>query len=280
MSNPKGLIKIGACIARPVAVKRTFAYESSGAKFDNSIPTQQFCKHYTSPTSSKSRRSVVSRVGRKIKIGVASIFGTALTTYYLAANGYLDTSPAVAGKDEITTPLENPSSGATLPTQSNTDLALPAKKSSAWTNFTNQFSSFSELTTSFTPEVSWDAISGSLVDLVVPSWAQGIPESIAKLQRELSMEPGSLAETIWEEAHDASINPEIARPARVRISSDLCDGEKVFLKKRQKFVKHALASYLGIREDEIDPEDVPTIALISSGGGLRACVAGAGSYLA
>lgn len=271
------MIKIRMRVARPHAVKQTLMCADSRTKFGNAKATRQFCRYYVSPTTSKSR-SVVSRVGRKIKIGVASIFGTALTTYYLAANGYLDTSPIVE-KVETTTPNGN-SSPTALSSQNNTGLALPVKKSSAWTEFTNQFSSFSKLTTSFTPEVSWDAISGSLVDLVVPSWAQGIPESIAKLQRELSMAPGSLAETIWEEAHDANINPEIARPARVRISSDLCDGEKAFLKKRQKFVKRALASYLGIREVEINPEDVPTIALISSGGGLRACVAGAGSYLA
>lgn len=42
----------------------------------------------------------------------------------------------------------------------------------------------------------------------------------------------------------------------------------------------ALARCLGLREDDIHPDDVPTIAMCGSGGGLWALIAGTGSLLA
>lgn len=42
----------------------------------------------------------------------------------------------------------------------------------------------------------------------------------------------------------------------------------------------ALAKYLDVPEKDVHPEDVPTIAMVGSGGGLRALVAGTGSMLA
>jgi phospholipase A2 len=100
-----------------------------------------------------------------------------------------------------------------------------------------------------------------------------------KLQRELSMAPGSLAEEIWQEANDPECNPEIIWDCSVRVSDDICDEEKVFLEKRKLHTTKALAHYLDIPEDDVYPDDVPTIAMCGSGGGLRALVAGTASYL-
>ena len=58
------------------------------------------------------------------------------------------------------------------------------------------------------------------------------------------------------------------------MSKELCDDEKRFLQKRIHHTKRALARYLDIPEEEIHPDDVPTLAMCGSGGGLRACVAG------
>lgn len=102
---------------------------------------------------------------------------------------------------------------------------------------------------------------------------------MTKLQNELSMAPGSLADEIWREANDPEINSEILRDARVRISNDLCEEERHFLKQRKLYVRQALAQYLGLDEKDIHPDDVPTIAMCGSGGGLRALVAGSSSYL-
>lgn len=121
---------------------------------------------------------------------------------------------------------------------------------------------------------------GSITNMIIPDWARLIPATVHKLQRELSLSPGSLADDIWKEAQDPDINPEILLDAKVRVSGDLCDEEQMFRRHRQKRVVKALASYLGIAEEDIHPDDVPVIAMCGSGGGLRALVAGTGSYLA
>lgn len=118
-----------------------------------------------------------------------------------------------------------------------------------------------------------------ITDMIIPKWAKILPGFIVKLQNELSMSPGSLAEEIWHEANDPECNPEIIWDARVRISEDLCDEEQDFLQKRKLHTIGAFAKYLDIPEGEIHPDDVPIIAMCGSGGGLRALVAGTSSYL-
>ncbi|KAI4139350.1 MAG: hypothetical protein L6R39_006334, partial [Caloplaca ligustica] len=127
--------------------------------------------------------------------------------------------------------------------------------------------------------IKWSRIGDDVADFLLPAWAIDLPAYFAKLQRELEMAPGSLADEIWEEAQDPSLNPEIARRAQVRISSHLCSEEKAFKQRRKRYTARALAKYLAIPEEEVDPEDVPTIAMCGSGGGLRAMVAGTSSYL-
>ncbi|KAL8682449.1 MAG: hypothetical protein Q9186_001492 [Xanthomendoza sp. 1 TL-2023] len=127
--------------------------------------------------------------------------------------------------------------------------------------------------------IKWSQVGENLTDLILPSWAPDLPGYFAKLQRELEMAPGSLADEIWQEAQDPLLNPEIARLARVRISKELCAEEKLFQQKRKRYTTRALANYLGIPEEEVESEDVPTIAMCGSGGGLRALVAGTSSYL-
>ncbi|KAL8782946.1 MAG: hypothetical protein Q9213_005002 [Squamulea squamosa] len=126
---------------------------------------------------------------------------------------------------------------------------------------------------------NWSRIGDDITDLILPSWAPDLPGYFAKLQRELVMAPGSLADEIWQEAQDPSLNPEIARIARVRVSKELCSEEKLFQQRRKRYTTNALAKYLEIPEDEVDSGDVPIIAICGSGGGLRALVAGTSSYL-
>lgn len=123
------------------------------------------------------------------------------------------------------------------------------------------------------------SLSDKIPDWVVPAWLRGLSGLLKKLQSELSMAPWSLSWEIWEEAHDPEINPEILWDAQVRVSSELCPQEQEFRKRRSTQTAKALARYLGVAESEIDPQDVPTIAMIGSGGGLRALVAGTSSYL-
>jgi phospholipase A2 len=129
------------------------------------------------------------------------------------------------------------------------------------------------------PTIEWSTIGDKLSDLIVPDWVRMLPGFMKKLQSEMSMAPGSLAEEIWQEANDPEINPEIVWDCSVRVSNDLCEEEKLFLARRKKQTVRALARYLDIPEGKIHPDDVPTIAICGSGGGLRALVAGSASYL-
>ncbi|KAL7785991.1 acyl transferase/acyl hydrolase/lysophospholipase [Trichoderma ceciliae] len=145
----------------------------------------------------------------------------------------------------------------------------------AWAYFARQFEFLSA-----TAELEWAALSDKLVDAILPEWSKNIPSYVRKLQRELSVSPGSLADEIWQEAHDPLVNREIRYSANVRVSSELCDEEKEYILKRKLVTRAALANYLGLREKDINPDDVPTIAMCGSGGGMRALIAGSGSMFA
>ena len=147
--------------------------------------------------------------------------------------------------------------------------------SPAWAMFSSSFASAGASISS----IKWSNIGDNITEFIMPDWAKALPGFVTKLQLELEMAPGSLADEIWQEASDPYINPEIVQSARVRIGKEICQEEQNFQDRRKEYVTLALARYLGISEGEIDPEDVPTIAMCGSGGGLRALVAGTGSYL-
>jgi cytosolic phospholipase A2 len=150
-----------------------------------------------------------------------------------------------------------------------------AAEPSAWVNFTGDFEFLSSVT-----DIEWSKLSDKIADYVLPEWATIVPGYVRKLQTELSMAPGSLADEIWSEAHDPLVNPEIRYAANVRVSNDLCAEEKGFLSRRRMVARVALAKYLGLKERDVHPDDVPVIAMCGSGGGLRAVLAGTGSLLA
>lgn len=170
--------------------------------------------------------------------------------------GYTKQSPTVKD-DEGTTPLSKDDDSA------------------AWASFTNGFATARDSISS----IEWSSFGDSITGFILPEWARELPGYITKLQREMSMAPGSLADEIWHEAHDVEINPEIAWDASVRVGKELSREEKAFRRKRKEYTTAALAKYLGLEETEVHPDDVPIIAMCGSGGGLRALVAGAGSYL-
>ncbi|KAJ9193104.1 hypothetical protein DTO164E3_8069 [Paecilomyces variotii] len=158
----------------------------------------------------------------------------------------------------------------------NNSQAGSQEEASAFATFTRKFA----VTKDSFGSIEWSSIGDSIKNYIVPEWARFLPETIQKLQRELSLAPGSLADDIWREARDVHINPEIGQDARVRVGDTLCPEEIAFRQERQKHAARALAKYLNIKEEEIHPDDVPIIAVCGSGGGLRALVAGTGSYLA
>lgn len=225
---------------------------------------------------------------RSFLLGTTSVVIAGSLFYILYENNHIQPLPPTRLRSEIRAEREkwrqvqekkeeiaatNSAQLSELPFQ--TDKQVAASDDSAWGNFTNRFALFSAVA-----DLEWSSMADKIVDVVMPDWAKLLPEYISKLQRELSMAPGSLADEIWQDAHDPYINPEIEHSATVRVSLELCDEEKAFLQKRKKFTTAALAKYLGIPEEEVNPEDVPTIAMVGSGGGLRALVAGTGSMLA
>ena len=146
--------------------------------------------------------------------------------------------------------------------------------SRTWETFSNKISDIGSSMAS----LKWSELPDKVTDFIIPTWMQTLPESIRKLQREVEMGPGSLADEIWAEAADTTINPEITETARVTIGTDLSPEEIAFRERRLLHTRHALAQYLEIPLNDIHPDDVPTIAICGSGGGLRALVAGASSY--
>ena len=145
----------------------------------------------------------------------------------------------------------------------------------AWQSFSEKFASIG----SSIAKIDWSSIGDKVTDFVVPSWARALPGLVRKLQSELDMAPGSLADEIWNESQDPFINPEIEWEAQVRIGQNLSEEELAFQQARKRHTAKALAKYLGLPEREVNPQDVPVIAICGSGGGLRALVAGTSSYL-
>ncbi|KAL2832957.1 acyl transferase/acyl hydrolase/lysophospholipase [Aspergillus cavernicola] len=147
--------------------------------------------------------------------------------------------------------------------------------SSVWTHIMQRFEGVKQSVG--TPEwLEFDHIRSYMT----PDWTRLLPATVQKLQRELSMAPGSLADDIWREAHDPDLHPEILREAKVRVGDSLCNEELEFRRRRQEHAVKALSAYLDIPQQDIHPDDVPIISMCGSGGGLRALVAGTGSYLA
>lgn len=147
------------------------------------------------------------------------------------------------------------------------------EESSAWALFSSRFATAGKSISS----VRWSSLGDKIADQILPEWAQALPDYVAKLQMEMDMGPQSLAYDIWEEAQDETLYPDIVSKAQVRVSKDLCPDEKAFVRRRKQYTAGALSRYLGV--PDVDPRDVPTIAMAGSGGGLRALVAGTSSYL-
>lgn len=231
----------------------------------------------------------MAAISRSTLIGTTSIIIAGSLTYILYQNDYVQPLPPTRLRSDIrkerlkiqavqekrdAVAAENAKELSVLPFQKDTQATVPADDS-AWGSFSSKLAVFSVAT-----DVEWTAVTDKIVDFIMPEWAKVLPGYVSKLQKELSMAPGSLADEIWQEAHDPYINPEIEYSAAVRVSSELCEEEKEFLDRRKEVTRVALAKYLGIPLEEIHPDDVPRIAMVGSGGGLRALVAGTGSLLA
>ena len=169
-------------------------------------------------------------------------------------------------------------SGQPLPTGSSGDEGkawFEHDDDAAWQSFSERIAKIGSGIAGF----EWSSIGDRVTDFIVPAWAQALPGYVRKLQGELELAPGSLADEIMTDSEDPFIHPEIDITASVLVGNDLCDEELAFQQARKLQTAKALARYLEIPESEVDPCDVPIIAICGSGGGLRALVAGTSSYL-
>lgn len=155
---------------------------------------------------------------------------------------------------------------------------LDTSEPTVWALFTDKLASATDTILDLPPSIS--TITDTIIDAVLPEWALNLGVQISKLQRQLiEGEEGNIVDEIWQDAMDPFQTPEIQWNARVRISRNLCLEEQIFLKRRRRFTRIALKKYLNLPKDEIvHEEDIPTIAIAGSGGGLRAMIASAGSY--
>jgi len=240
----------------------------------------RFFRSYAS--SHRSTAILLSLVGGSLAYGVSSkkspLFNDSQT--WPAGSGVTEgkADPARHNSDHVSKSLSKKGLGAPIDhVASSTSEVPPATDNelTAWESFATHFAAAQESIAS----IQWSSFADRMSDLMLPDWVQDLPGQVNKLQIELNMAPGSLADEIWQEAQDTDVNPEIAYEARVRFGKSLCKDELDFRVRRKRHTTTALAKYLGIPEDDVDPDDVPTIAMCGSGGGLRALVAGASSYL-
>ncbi|TGZ82775.1 FabD/lysophospholipase-like protein [Ascodesmis nigricans] len=224
----------------------------------------------------------------KISIGVVITAGVAAVLYHTSTQKTIhpnpptkhgDTGHQVRGVDSISAP--GTGSAVKSPVgEKSTNAKKSGSPTKSYGDDDSQWQSFARYVASAKDSIAAAIPSVEVPDIpkVLPQWSIGLPEWITELQKELHMEPGSLADEIWKETRNPEVNPEVSWDAKVRIGADLCEEEKMFLQRRREFTRRALAKYLNVPESEIHEDDVPTIATTGSGGGLRAMVAGAGYY--
>lgn len=82
----------------------------------------------------------------------------------------------------------------------------------------------------------------------------------------------ALESRVKHEINDPKVFPEIQKVAEVRRGLDLCPEEQAFLAKRKVKARDNFAKYLGLKPEDVDPEDVPTVSFGGSGGGFRAMI--------
>ncbi|RFU24625.1 hypothetical protein B7463_g11713, partial [Scytalidium lignicola] len=276
-SSPSGLVR------NSLQLRRAFSAAQSRRSWRDRLKASSTSDQESPVDSKNTTKRKMSTFSGPTLVGFTSVIIGSSLIYLLYKSDYVQPLPPTRSRSVIRAErqsrekhaAENMEELSELPFRHDRQVSATSEDKPAWTKFSNKFAAFSSVT-----DIEWAKVADKVTDFIMPEWAKMFPVSIRKLQRELSMAPGSLADDIWREAHDPDINPEIRYPAYVRVSSELCDEEKQYRARRKKFTTTALAKYLGLPEADVHPDDVPCIAVVGSGGGLRALVAGTGSMLA
>jgi phospholipase A2 len=115
------------------------------------------------------------------------------------------------------------------------------------------------------------------------SWRESlgtVGTALEDIQSELSGTEGSVYNRVISERDDARVNPEIQWDASVRLGNDLGTAERAFVRARKEAMLKPFCELLGLKEEEVELEDIPVVAFAASGGGYRAMVSTLGSLSA
>ncbi|TKA67437.1 hypothetical protein B0A55_09143 [Friedmanniomyces simplex] len=82
----------------------------------------------------------------------------------------------------------------------------------------------------------------------------------------------ALETRIKREMHDPHLFPEVEKVAHVRRGLELCSEEQTFIATRKVRARDNFARYVGVKPEDIDARDVPTVSFGGSGGGFRAMI--------
>ncbi|EMD00856.1 hypothetical protein BAUCODRAFT_187275 [Baudoinia panamericana UAMH 10762] len=111
---------------------------------------------------------------------------------------------------------------------------------------------------------------GGFKEKVKGMFKEAFPEAITDIKIMGGM--AALETRVKKEMHDPKLFPEIEHVAAVRRGIELCPEEQHFLAQRKLRARDNFAKYLGVRREDVHPEDVPTVSFGGSGGGFRAMI--------
>jgi cytosolic phospholipase A2 len=87
---------------------------------------------------------------------------------------------------------------------------------------------------------------------------EAFPEAITDIKIMGGMT--ALETRVKKEIHDPKLFPEVDKVATVRRGVDLCPEEQAFLKARKVRARDNFAKYIGVKPEDVDPRDVPTVS--------------------
>ena len=96
------------------------------------------------------------------------------------------------------------------------------------------------------------------------------PEAIQDVKIMFGM--SALRTRVKREIMNAAIYPEVEMVAEVRRGTELCPEELAYLAKRKLHARDKFAKFMGLKPEDVHPDDIPTVTFGGSGGGFRAMI--------
>ncbi|CAC5355561.1 PLA2G4 [Mytilus coruscus] len=194
----------------------------------------------------------------KLKIGAGENIPCSIWKYYL--NVCIPTVSLEGKKGRETNPICSVQS----PTDWNEDLKFHVEKSALKEDHKCSFNFSLNKKRPFFSEI--DTASCTLQDIRL------------KGELEVAFTKSNMKIKVYLTENDINYKPET--DVRIRSPMDVCAGESTFFKERREKVRNALKGLKLTGTDDLAMESVPNIAIIGSGGGMRAVVGMSGAVIA